>query len=109
MGRFGDPGDLLGATLFLLSEAAAFITGVVLPVDGGSRHSVECNTTFKVSMVYGKGSTDGFLNDDDVRTLMTTALEQVALDGKRVLIVIPEWHAQRPLGLFFRLFHDLLA
>lgn len=35
MGRFGDPSDLLGATLFLLSEAAAFITGVVLPVDGG--------------------------------------------------------------------------
>ena len=35
MGRFGDPSDLLGATLFLLSDASAFITGVVLPVDGG--------------------------------------------------------------------------
>lgn len=35
MGRFGDPVDLLGAMLFLLSDAAAFITGVVLPIDGG--------------------------------------------------------------------------
>lgn len=35
MGRFGVPDDLLGAMLFLLSPAAAFVTGVVLPVDGG--------------------------------------------------------------------------
>lgn len=35
MGRYGDPKDLQGATLFLLSDAAAFITGVILPVDGG--------------------------------------------------------------------------
>ena len=35
MGRFGDPIDLLGAMLFLLSDAAAFITGVMLPIDGG--------------------------------------------------------------------------
>ncbi len=35
MGRFGDPIDLLGAMLFFLSDAAAFITGVVLPIDGG--------------------------------------------------------------------------
>lgn len=35
MGRFGNPEDLLGATLFLLSDASEFITGVVLPIDGG--------------------------------------------------------------------------
>ncbi len=35
MGRFGLPEDLLGAALFLVSPAAAFVTGVVLPVDGG--------------------------------------------------------------------------
>jgi NAD(P)-dependent dehydrogenase (short-subunit alcohol dehydrogenase family) len=35
MGRFGDPEDLLGATLWLLSPAAAFVTGIVVPVDGG--------------------------------------------------------------------------
>jgi NAD(P)-dependent dehydrogenase (short-subunit alcohol dehydrogenase family) len=35
MGRFGTPEDLLGATLWLLSPASAFVTGVVLPIDGG--------------------------------------------------------------------------
>lgn len=35
MNRFGSPEDLLGATLWLLSPAAAFVTGIVLPVDGG--------------------------------------------------------------------------
>ncbi|MGD9931475.1 MAG: SDR family oxidoreductase [Mangrovibacterium sp.] len=35
MGKFGDPDDMQGATLFLLSDLAKFITGVVIPVDGG--------------------------------------------------------------------------
>jgi NAD(P)-dependent dehydrogenase (short-subunit alcohol dehydrogenase family) len=35
MGKFGVPEDLNGAMLFLLSDTSKFITGVVLPVDGG--------------------------------------------------------------------------
>lgn len=36
MGRFGDTEDLAGGLLFLLDDkAAAFITGIVLPIDGG--------------------------------------------------------------------------
>ena len=35
MSRFGEPADLLGAVLWLLSPASAFVTGVVVPVDGG--------------------------------------------------------------------------
>jgi NAD(P)-dependent dehydrogenase (short-subunit alcohol dehydrogenase family) len=35
MGRFGDAEDLLGTVLWLLSPASAFVTGVVVPVDGG--------------------------------------------------------------------------
>jgi NAD(P)-dependent dehydrogenase (short-subunit alcohol dehydrogenase family) len=35
MGRFGEPDDLLGAMLWLLSPASAFVTGIVVPVDGG--------------------------------------------------------------------------
>ncbi len=34
-GRFGRPEDLTGAVLWLLSPAAEFVTGVVLPIDGG--------------------------------------------------------------------------
>ncbi len=35
MGRFGKPEDLLGAVLWLLSPASAFVTGTVISVDGG--------------------------------------------------------------------------
>ncbi len=35
MGRFGDPEDLVGTVLWLLSPAAEFVHGVVIPVDGG--------------------------------------------------------------------------
>lgn len=35
MGRFGEPEDLLGAVRWLLSPGAAFVTGVVIPIDGG--------------------------------------------------------------------------
>jgi NAD(P)-dependent dehydrogenase (short-subunit alcohol dehydrogenase family) len=35
MGRFGIPEDLLGAVLWLLSPLSQFVTGVVVPIDGG--------------------------------------------------------------------------
>ncbi len=35
MGRFGDINELNGAIQFLCSDASSFITGVVLPIDGG--------------------------------------------------------------------------
>lgn len=35
MGRYGEPDDLIGALVWLLSDASAFVTGVVVPVDGG--------------------------------------------------------------------------
>jgi NAD(P)-dependent dehydrogenase (short-subunit alcohol dehydrogenase family) len=35
MARFGEPDDLLGTMLWLLSPASRFVTGIVVPVDGG--------------------------------------------------------------------------
>ena len=35
MARFGSPEDLFGAVLWLLSPASAFVTGVIVPIDGG--------------------------------------------------------------------------
>lgn len=35
MGKFGDPEDLQGAVLYLLSDISKFVTGIVVPIDGG--------------------------------------------------------------------------
>ena len=35
MRRFGDPTEIVGAVLWLLSDHATFVTGAVIPVDGG--------------------------------------------------------------------------
>jgi NAD(P)-dependent dehydrogenase (short-subunit alcohol dehydrogenase family) len=35
MGRFGEAEELIGAALWLLSPASAFVTGAVVPIDGG--------------------------------------------------------------------------
>ena len=35
MGRYGEVEELQGTTLYLLSDLAKFVTGIVIPVDGG--------------------------------------------------------------------------
>ncbi len=35
MGKFGEPDDLQGAALYLLSDISKFVTGIIIPVDGG--------------------------------------------------------------------------
>ncbi|HOJ30455.1 MAG TPA: SDR family oxidoreductase [bacterium] len=35
MGKFGEPDDLIGTCIWLASKASKFVTGVVVPVDGG--------------------------------------------------------------------------
>jgi nickel-dependent lactate racemase len=56
----------------------------------------------------GKGYDEGFLTESEVRALMSEALAKVDLNGKRVLIIIPDSTRTAPIPLFFRLFHDLL-
>jgi NAD(P)-dependent dehydrogenase (short-subunit alcohol dehydrogenase family) len=35
IGRFGEPEELVGTVIWLLSDAAKFVTGIVVPIDGG--------------------------------------------------------------------------
>ena len=35
MGRYGTPDDLISSTKFLCDDASAFVTGIVIPIDGG--------------------------------------------------------------------------
>lgn len=40
MGRFGQPGEIAAAVVFLASQQAAYVTGINLPVDGGRTPSL---------------------------------------------------------------------
>ena len=60
-------------------------------------------------MIVGKGSATDYLNQDDVRELTIRAFQRVSLQGKRVLVIIPDSTRTAPIPLFFRLFHELLG
>jgi nickel-dependent lactate racemase len=60
-------------------------------------------------MLIGKGYTDKLLTEDEIRDLMATALAQVDLSGKRVLIIIPDSTRTAPIPQMFRLFYEVLG
>jgi lactate racemase len=60
-------------------------------------------------MLMGKGYEDGFLTEAEIRELMAASLGAVGLDGKRVLILIPDGTRTAPIPQMFRLFHELLG
>jgi gluconate 5-dehydrogenase len=45
MGRFGDPGEIVGPALFLASDAASYVTGLMLHVDGGVANALSLPVT----------------------------------------------------------------
>jgi len=60
-------------------------------------------------MSEGYGYEDRFLSEAEIRTLMSEALARAHLDGKRVLIIIPDRTRTAPIPQMFRLFHELLG
>jgi lactate racemase len=60
-------------------------------------------------MVYGSGKQDGFLSEAEVRGLCAEALASRPLDGRRLLVIIPDLTRTAPIDLMFRVLYDLLA
>jgi nickel-dependent lactate racemase len=60
-------------------------------------------------MVSGIGYQDRTLSEKEIRDLLTPALVAARLDGKRVLIIIPDSTRTAPLPLMFRLFTECLG
>jgi nickel-dependent lactate racemase len=60
-------------------------------------------------MILGKGSTSDTLTVEDVRQLIAQACHPLPLDGKRVLVIIPDATRTAPIALFFRLLYEQLG
>jgi len=60
-------------------------------------------------MLIAKGSTDEFLTDAEVHTIVDEALGTLPLDGKRVLMIIPDGTRTMPMPMMFNLFEESLG
>lgn len=60
-------------------------------------------------MLMGTGYTDRFLSESEIRELMAEVLSQTDLDGKRIIVLIPDGTRTAPIPLMFRLFHETLG
>jgi nickel-dependent lactate racemase len=60
-------------------------------------------------MIQGKGSTTEILTAEDVQHLIMQACDPLPLDGKRVLVIIPDGTRTAPIPLIFRLLYEQLG
>ncbi len=73
-----------------------------------AREDAGAPRALEITMFIGKGSPDRFLTEPEVRELMAAALAQTPLDGRRVIVIIPDGTRTAPIPLMFRLFHEIL-
>ncbi|GAF88166.1 unnamed protein product, partial [marine sediment metagenome] len=60
-------------------------------------------------LLAGKGLTDGTLDDSEARRLLEDGLSRVDLDGRRVLVLLPDSTRTCPLPMFFRSLVELMG
>src|SRR5260221_4826670 len=60
-------------------------------------------------MIQGKGSTTETLSVEEVQQLIALACDPLPLDGKRVLVIIPDGTRTAPIPLLFRLLYEQLG
>ncbi|RME85603.1 MAG: DUF2088 domain-containing protein, partial [Caldilineae bacterium] len=60
-------------------------------------------------MLIGHGYTDHKLTESEIRSLLSEGLAQADLEGKRVIVIIPDGTRSGPVDLLFRLLHEILG
>jgi len=60
-------------------------------------------------MVIGQGFTDRTLRYDEIRAILYESLELLQLDGKRVLVIIPDGTRSMPMPMMFSLFDEFIG
>jgi nickel-dependent lactate racemase len=60
-------------------------------------------------MVLGKGSAERYLSEDEVSQIVLDGVTSLGVDGKRVLVIIPDGTRTMPMPLMFRLLGQHLA
>ena len=60
-------------------------------------------------MTTGTGYPDRYLSESEVRAIVSEAMASLAVDGKRVLIIIPDGTRTMPVPVFYTLFEGLLG
>jgi nickel-dependent lactate racemase len=59
--------------------------------------------------MHGKGSATELMDDGSAAQLLAAECDRLPLDGKRVLVLIPDGTRSAPIPLLFRLLHDVLG
>ncbi len=60
-------------------------------------------------MVIGRGMKDGYLSKDEIQAIVRDSLASLVLDGKRVLVLIPDGTRTMPMALMFTLLEEFLS
>jgi len=60
-------------------------------------------------MIAGRGYVDRYLEEDEVRELVGEAFSGSSLEGKRVIVIIPDGTRTAPISMMFRLFGEMLG
>ena len=60
-------------------------------------------------MVLGTGSPERTLTEDEIRRIVADSLAGHDLDGRHVVVIIPDGTRSAPMALMLRLLHDVLA
>ena len=60
-------------------------------------------------MIAGEGYVNRYLNEEEVRALLEKTFSSCTLDGKRIIVIIPDGTRTAPISMMFRLFGELLG